>query len=139
MIVTFVDAEPSGLAEMLGGLIEQNLAADPARRRLLHPSVVTIDADDAGVDITVRIDRDTVVVAEGSDPSAQVQIHADSGRLLSVVATPLRWGLPDPLSHAGRALIAGIARGRVRIHGLVRHPLQVIRLTKLLNVHEGSR
>ena len=48
MIVTFVDAEPSGLAEMLGGLIEQNLAADPSRRRLLHPSVVTIDADDAG-------------------------------------------------------------------------------------------
>jgi hypothetical protein len=139
VIVTFVDAEPSGLAEMLGGLIEQNLAADPARRRLLHPSVVTIDADDAGVVITLRIDRDGVVVAEGSDPSAQVKIHADSGRLLSVVATPLRGGLPDPLSHAGRSLIAGIARGRVRIDGLVRHPVQVIRLTKLLNVHEGSR
>lgn len=139
MIVTFVDAEPSGLAEMLGGLIEQNLAADPSRRRLLHPSVVTIDADDAGVGITLRIDRGAVVVAEGSDPAAQVRIHADSGRLLSVVATPLRWGLPDPLSRAGRSLIAGIARGRVRIHGLVRHPLQIIRLTKLLNVHEGSR
>ena len=96
---------------MLGGLIEQNLAADPSRRRLLHPSVVTIDADDAGVDITLRIDRDAIVVAEGSDPAAQVRIHADSGRLLSVVATPLRWGLPDPFSHAGRSLIAAIARG----------------------------
>jgi hypothetical protein len=139
VIVTFVDAEPSGLAEMLGGLIEQNLAADPSRRTLLHPSVVSIDADDAGVDITLRIDRDAIVVAEGSDPAAQVRIHADSGRLLSVVATPLRWGLPDPFAHAGRSLIAAIARGHVRIHGLVRHPLQVIRLTKLLNVHEGSR
>ena len=139
MIVTFVDAEPSGLAEMLGGLIEQNLAADPSRRRLLHPSVVTIEADDAGVDITLRIDRDAIVVGEGSDPAAQVRIHADSGRLLSVVATPLRWGLPDPFAHAGRSLIAAIARGHVRINGLVRHPLQVIRLTKLLNVHEGSR
>lgn len=139
MIVTFVDAEPSGLAEMLGGLIEQNLAADPSRRKLLHPSVVTIEADDAGVDITLRIDRDAIVVAEGSDEAAQIRIHADSGRLLSVVATPLRWGLPDPFAHAGRSLIAAIARGRVRIHGLVRHPLQVIRLTKLLNVHEGSR
>ena len=139
MIVTFVDAEPSGLAEMLGGLIEQNLAADPSRRRLLRPSVVTIEADDAGVDITLRIDRDAIVVGEGSDPAAQVRIHADSGRLLSVVATPLRWGLPDPFAHAGRSLIAAIARGHVRILGLVRHPLQVIRLTKLLNVHEGSR
>ena len=101
MIVTFVDAEPSGLAEMLGGLIEQNLAADPSRRTLLHPSVVSIDADDAGVDITLRIDRDAIVVAEGSDPAAQVRIHADSGRLLSVVATPLRCGPARSLRSRG--------------------------------------
>ena len=31
-------SEPSGLAAMLGGLIDQNLARDPARERLLRPS-----------------------------------------------------------------------------------------------------
>jgi ubiquinone biosynthesis protein UbiJ len=138
VIVTFVDTEPSGLAEMLGGLIEQNLAAHPARRRLLHPSVVTVDADDAAVEVTLRIAHDAVAVAEGSDPAAQVRIHADSGRLLAVVATPLRWGVPDLFSHAGRSLVADIVRGRVRIKGLVRHPIQLVRLTKLLNVNEGS-
>jgi hypothetical protein len=139
VIVTFVDAEPSGLAEMLGGLIDQNLAAHPTRRRLLHPSVVAIEADDAGVGVTLRIDRDRVVVAEGADPAGAIGIHADSGRLLALVAAPLRLGIPDPFSRAGRSLLSSVVRRQVRIRGLARHPIQLIRLTKLLNVYEGSR
>ena len=138
MIVTFVDVEPSGLAEMLGGMIEQNLTAHPGRRRLLRPSVVAIEADDAGVGVTLRIERDRITVAEGSDPWADLRIRADSGRLLGLVATPLRGGTPDPFTAEGRSLLVSVLRGDVRIRGLVRHPGQLIRLTKLLNVHEDT-
>lgn len=138
MIVTFVDVEPSGLAEMLGGMIQQNLDAHPDRRRLLRPSVVAIEADDAGVGTTLHIGRDHVTVAEGADPGADLRIRADSGRLLALVATPLRAGVPDPFSAEGRSLLASLLRGHVRIHGLIRHPGQLIRLTKLLNVHQDT-
>ncbi len=122
------------------GLIEQNLAADPSRRTLLRPSVVSIEADDAGVGITLADRSRRHRRGRGIDPAAQVRIHADSGRLLSVVAAPMRWGLPDPVLPRGaiadRRHRAWACRGSTAWFVI---PSRSIRLTKLLNVHEGSR
>jgi hypothetical protein len=54
--VTAVGPDPSGLASMVADLIEQNLARDPDRRRLLHASVAVLDAPDAEVTVFLRID-----------------------------------------------------------------------------------
>ena len=128
------DAEPSGLGEMMGSLIEQNLERDPARERLLVPALVTIAAPDAAVAITLRIDPGRILVAEGARPEAQLAVTADSSRLLALTDTPLRFGLPDPLRAKGRAILFDLLARRVRIRGMLLHPLRLRRLTMLLSV-----
>jgi hypothetical protein len=131
--VIYADAEPSGLASLLGGLVEQNLARDPGRHHLLRPSLVAIEAPDAGVAVTLRIDPHRVVVIDGTDPRAGVRVSADSSRLLALTAAPLRLGLPDLRRAAGRAALADVLARRVRIRGMLTHLPQVTRLTKLLS------
>ena len=134
MSVVYGTDEPSGLATMVGGLIDQNLERDPARRRLLRRSSATITVPDAGVAITVRMSSGGVEVRDGVDPAAHVAITADSERLLGLTSAPLRFGLPDPLDRRGRAVIRDVLSRRVRIRGLVTHPRRLARLSSLLSV-----
>jgi hypothetical protein len=132
--VVFADAAPNGLEAMLGGLIEQNLERDPARERLLSAALVTIEAPDAGVAVTLRIDPGRVLLADGVRPGAQLAIVADSARLLALTDVPLRFGLPDPLKGDGRAVLWGVLTRRARIDGMISHPRRLARLTMLLSV-----
>ena len=132
-VVVYADPVPSGLASMLGRLIEQNLSRDPARLRLLKGAVFSIEAPDAEVAVTLYVDVDGVRVAGEADPAARVRVCADSVRLLAISGAPLRFGLPDLLTPQGRAVVADILRRRVRIIGLLRHPVLVTRLTMLLS------
>lgn len=127
-------AGPSGLAAILGGLIEQNLAREPARARLLRRAVVAIAAIDAEVGITLRIQPDRVEIVDGLDDKAQIAITATSGDLLALTDVPLRFGLPDALRAQGRAVLRGVLSRRVLIRGMLAHPRRLARLTQLLSV-----
>jgi hypothetical protein len=132
--VRLVGAEPSGLAEMLAGLIERRLERDPEAAARLRPTVVVLTATDAEVVVTVRLGRREVVVRDGDAPTAHLRIATTAAGLLTVASTPLRGGVPDPTTSAGRAALADVVRGRVRIHGLVAHPLRLRRVLGLLSV-----
>jgi hypothetical protein len=123
---------------MVAELIEQNLARDPARSALLRPSVVVLDAPDAEVTVFLRIDRDGVRAGDGDVPGAHLRIRADSGRLLDLTTAPLRFGLPDLMAPEGRAIVRDLRSRRVRIRGLLRHPLRLARLTQLLSVADAG-
>jgi hypothetical protein len=132
--VAYGSDEPSGLATMVGGLIDQNLERDPTRRRLLRPSMATITVPDAGVAITVLTSSGGVEVRDGADPSPHVAITADSDRLLGLTSAPLRFGLPDPFDPRGRAVLRDVLSRRIRIRGILRHPRRLARLSALLSV-----
>jgi hypothetical protein len=132
--VTLVGPEPSGFASLVADLIEQNLARDPARRRLLRPSVVVLNAADAEVVVSLRIGPDGVRVGDGDVPDAHLRIAADAERLLDLTTAPLRFGLPDVMKPAGRAVLRELLTRRLTIRGLVRHPLRLVGLTELLTV-----
>jgi hypothetical protein len=132
--VEYLDAEPSGLATMIGGLIEGNLAAHPDRAKLLRPAVVGIVATDAGVAITLRLAPGRVTVADGLLGRPQVAVEADSGTLTELTSTPLRLGFPDAMTPEGRAVSQKLLRGDLRVRGLGRHPGIVSRLNRLLSV-----
>jgi hypothetical protein len=136
--VTVIGSEPSGLASMVGELIEQNLARVPERRALLRPSVAVLDASDADVTVFLRIAPGEVCVGDGDVPDAHLRIRADSGRLLDLTTAPLRFGLPDLISLQGRAIVGDIVARRLRIGGLARHPLRLARLTELLSVADAG-
>ena len=133
--VAIVDAEPSGLAEMLAGLLEANLARRPDLARLIRPGVVELGAIDAEVTVTVRTRPGSIEIANGrARPHADLRIHASSHDLLELSAAPLRLGFPDPFHGRGRAVLAGIVGGRVRISGMLRHPVLLSRFARLLSV-----
>ena len=134
MTVVYGSDEPSGLASMVGGLIDQNLDRDPSRLRLLRPSSATITVPDAGVAITVRTGPGEVEVRDGADPDTHLAITADSERLLALTSAPLRFGLPDVFDARGRAVLGDVLSGRVRIRGLLTHPRRLARLSSLLSV-----
>jgi hypothetical protein len=132
--VEYLDAEPSGLAAMIGGLIEGNLAAHPDRVALLKPAVVGIVATDAGVAITVRLSRSRITVADGLLGRPQLVVEADSETLTELTSSPLRLGFPDAMTPEGREVTGKLLRRDLRVRGLVRHPAIVSRLNRLLSV-----
>jgi len=134
--VVYADREPNGLAAMVGGLIEANLRQHPERRSLLRPAVVELVAVDAGVSVRIALSPRQVTVSNGpSGPDRpRVRVLADSDGLLFLSSAPLRFGLPDPMSSDGRAVLAKVVRRQIRISGLVAHPLTVARFARLLSV-----
>ena len=135
--VELVGSSPSGLAEFLAGVLEQHLARDPARAAHLVRSVVVLDVPDADVAITVRLAPTGVRVVDGAAPDAHLLVRADAHRLLALAGVPLRFGVPDPARAEGRSALADVALGRIRVRGLVRHPIRMTRFLSLLSVHEA--
>jgi hypothetical protein len=133
--IVLVDAEPTGLAEMVAGLLEANLLRRPEREALLRPAVIGIEAEDAGVAITVRLTERRIEISNGAAiRGSDLRIRADGADLLALSTSPLRLGMPDPLTGQGRAILRRFARGRVRISGMLRHPIVLSRFARLLSV-----
>ncbi len=132
--VEFLDGEPNGIAAMIGGLIQANLAIHPERSSLLKPALVGIVAEDAHVAVTLAISPGRVTVANGLAPRTQVTVRTDSETLTELTAAPLRLGFPDAFSGAGRAVTRKLLSRTLRVQGLPRHAAAVSRLNRLLSV-----
>lgn len=133
-VVSFADPEPNGLAELVGRLLEANLSSSPERRRFLGPAVVVLVARDAEVSVTVRVRRDGAEVSNGAaEEGVHVRVEGLGQDLIDLATVPLRLGLPDLTRRAGRATVARILRGDVRVSGVLRHPLRTSRFLRLLS------
>ncbi len=135
MTVRFADAEPNGLADLLGRLIETNLERQPDRRTLLRPSVVELVASDADTAATVVLSVGGVEISNApGERTPDLRVVAGADDLLELSTTPLRFGFPDILDARGRSILRRIARRDVRVSGMVRHPIRLSRFTRLLSV-----
>ena len=133
-LVEFADAEPNGLATMIGGLLEANLTAHPERSELVGPAVVGVLAQDAHVAITLDMSPERIVVRNGLAPRTDVTVRTDSITLTELSTTPLRLGFPDAMRAEGRKITRKLMSGDLAVRGLVRHPVVVSRLNRLLAV-----
>jgi hypothetical protein len=61
-------------------------------------------------------------------------IAAEAYDLIELAGAPLRFGFPDAFHPRGRAVIHRIASRRVRVSGMLRHPIRLSRFTRLLSV-----
>ena len=136
MTVRFADAEPNGLADLVGRLIETNLEADPGRRSLLRDAVVRLRASDAATEATITLSAEGVAVSNGAPVGRRphLVIVADAFDLIELAGAPLRFGLPDAFRPQGRAVIRLIATRHVRVSGMILHPIRLSRFTRLLSV-----
>lgn len=143
MTVRFADAEPNGLADLVGRLIGANLEAEPERRGLLRDTVVRLTAPDAAIEATVTLSSAGVDVANGPAKGRAVGrggrrphliIAADAYDLIELAGAPLRFGFPDVLQPRGRSVLRRIATRHVRVSGMLMHPIRLSRFTRLLSV-----
>lgn len=135
MTVSFADAEPNGLADLVGRLIASNLERDPERHRLLRPSVVELSASDADIQATIHLAPAAVTVANGhASTRPHLRVRADAYDLIELAAAPLRLGVPDVFDARGRAVLRQIVVRHVRVSGILAHPVRLTRFTRLLSV-----
>lgn len=135
MQVRYPDPDPSGLALMLGGLIEGNLAAHPERKALLSPPAsYSILATDIEVAVTIRLSPQGVAVRNGFIGSPNVGVRTDSETLMGLSSVPLRFGLPDIATKEGREVSRKLLKRQLRVRGLLTNPTKLARLNKLLSV-----
>jgi hypothetical protein len=133
--VVYADPEPNGLATMLGGLIEGNLAAHPDREKLLsRRATYSIAAPDVDVAISIRLAPGRITVRNGVIGNPDVQVITDSETLVGLSSVPLKFGLPDVMTKEGREVNKKLLKGRLKVKGLWLHPGKLARLNKLLSV-----
>ena len=131
--------EHAGFRDLLEDLLAANLRRCPQRASLIRRrEAAVLIATDAGLAVTVRMlpaadVPGSVSVRDGEDPEAAIAVRAESLALLELAGTPLRFGLPDPLTADGRDVLLQIARRRIRVRGMVRHLGTVRRLSILLS------
>ena len=137
-----VSAEDPALAfrDLVQELVDANLAREPERAmRVSKREAAALVATDADVAVTIQMlpgarrAPGTVLVHDGRDPWAEIVVRGESLGLLELAATPLRFDLPDVATPDGRAVLAKLMRGRIRVQGLVRHLGTVRRLSMLLS------
>jgi hypothetical protein len=133
--VEYTDADPNGLAEMIGGLIEGNLAVHPERQTLLKPAVIAITAPDAEVSITLQIAPGRVAVSNGVRGKPDLRVTAPSDTLIELSSVPLRFGLPDNMTKGGREVTGKLMKGKIKVKGIARAPAKLARLNKLLSAN----
>jgi hypothetical protein len=133
--VHYADTEPNGMATMLGGLIEANLAAHPEREKLLaKPATYAIVAPDVHVAVSIRLGAGRVVVRNGAVARPDLRVRANAENLIGLSSVPLRFGLPDAMTKEGRAVNRNLLKGELKVKGLVSHPVKLARLNRLMSV-----
>jgi len=134
--VRFADAEPNGLADLVGRLIQTNLLAEPGRRELLRDTVIRMRASDAAMEATITLSDGGVSVANGGPVGRRphLVVSADAYDLIELAGAPLRFGFPDVMDADGRSVIRRIVTRHVRVSGMLSHPIRLSRFTRLLSV-----
>ena len=136
-IVVDERAVENGLAAMLGDLLTQNLEQNPAKMKHFNrlKGVVAITALDAEVKLTMFFNKGSCTIYDGIVGKPDLHIETESETILGLSAVPLRAGLPDVMSAEGRDLIKNLFSGKLKIRGLLLHPLTLVSLTNVFSVN----
>ncbi|MEE8599737.1 hypothetical protein [Euzebya tangerina] len=117
-----VDADPGSFAQMIGGLIDANLRADPAKARVLTRTTgrVALDITDRMEAVELHVDGIGITVSHAGrqTEAAELRIVGTADAIMGLSTVPLRFGLPDLLSSSGRRVTGRWASGGLEIHGL---------------------
>jgi hypothetical protein len=140
-------AQDNGLALMLHGLLEENLAAHQTKREDFA-SIRTrfaLVAPDAEVQVSLWFDSGHCTVYDGVRHGTEVTITADSGKIPELSQLRMRHGLPWLFDDIGKGLVLSLVQREIAIRGLVDLPIphpfdtlrrgvDLLRLTRVLSV-----
>lgn len=125
-----------GLATMIADIIKGNLEEKPKRENDFNAlnGNIYMNAADAEVDMTLAFNNGSLTVYNGKVGSPQISITTDSTTLLDLANINIKFGLPWYLDATGREVIGKLLTGKLKIRGLITHPIKLTRFTKLMSV-----
>lgn len=137
VIVLDEGAKDVGLAEMLFNLLRQNLEQKPQRVssfEALDSNVVMV-ARDIDITVTLAFKKGKLKIYDGVVRNHDLKIIADHDAILELSLINIRMGLPNYFDKTGRKIFKKVLLGNLKIEGMLRHPLQLIHLTKIFSVN----
>lgn len=131
--VVLADPAAEGLPAFLAALLEAAILRSSGARLLESLSgTVAVEVPDAEVRVGVVFGGGRATVLATDPPRADLRLRMASNRLLELSSVPLRGGLPDVGTAAGRAVVRDLLTGAIRIRG-VRHVRLLRGFTMLLS------
>ncbi len=137
VIVLDEGAKEVGLAEMMFNLIRQNLEQKPQRLssfKALNSNVVIV-ARDIDIVVTLAFKKVGLTIYHGIVGKPDLKIIADHDAILDLSLIKISMGLPNYFDRTGRDILRKLIFGNVKIEGMLKHPLQLIHLTKIISVN----
>jgi hypothetical protein len=137
VIVLDEGARDVGLAEIMFNLIRQNLGQKPQRLssfKALNSNVVIV-ARDIDSTVTFAFKRGELKIYNGIVGRADLKIIADHDAILDLSLIKISMGLPNYFERTGRNILGKLIFGNLKIEGMLKHPLQLIHLTKIFSVN----
>ncbi len=136
-LVEYADKEPSAFAEMLGGLIEANVLANPHKRRDFDALSARVGfwVTDIDEGVTLEFDAGRLTVHNGLEPRRTITIRAEGETVLSLSNLKIGvFGLPVYYDSVGRGVALKLLRGKLKIDGMIAHIATVNRVTRIFSV-----
>ena len=130
-------ARDVGLAEIMFNLIRQNLEQKPQRLssfKALNSNVVIV-ARDIDITVTLAFKRGELTIYNGVVGKPDLKITADHDAILGLTLINIWMGLPNYCDKTGRGILKNLFLGNLKIEGMLRHPLQLIHLSKIFSVN----
>lgn len=123
-------------AGIIAELLRENLAQHPGKRELLRKmrGEVVIDLTDIETIVTLVFAGGRLRIDPGAPESPSLAVRTASAQVMDLNALRITGGIPWAFDEAGRKVVAHLMAGRLRIEGMFRHPLLLIRLTNLMSV-----
>jgi hypothetical protein len=136
-LVEYASPSPSAFAEMLGGLIDANVRANPDKKKDFDALVarVGIWVTDIDEGVTLAFDAGRLTVHNGLEPQRTITIRAAAETVMSLSNLkigPLR--MPVYYDEVGRGVALQLLRGRLKIDGLMTNIATLNRVTRIFSV-----
>jgi hypothetical protein len=136
-LVEYADKEPSAFAEMLGGLIEANVLANPHKRRDFDALSARVGfwVTDIDEGVTLVFDAGQLTVHNGLEPRRTITIRAEGETVLSLSNLKIGvFGLPVYYNDVGRGVALKLLRGKLKIDGMIANVATLNRVTRIFSV-----
>jgi hypothetical protein len=135
-VVVDVQEDAGGFTAMLGGLLQANLRADPGKADLVRRTTgsVVVEVTDTGEQVRLVLAGGRLAVRRADERPADLRLAGTADVLMALTTTPLRFGLPDVLSGAGRVAAGRWVGGGLEVHGLPRAAPLLRAVLSLLSV-----
>ena len=135
--VSYSDGDPSAFASMLGGLIDANIANNPARRKDFDElkARVGVWVTDIDEGVTLDFQGGALVVANGLKAKRDITIRTDAETVMNLSNLRIGlFGMPVYYDDVGRGVAAKLLQGKLRIDGLLGNIATVNTVTRIFSV-----